>query len=240
MGVRVTLVEALPAPLIRVAGQEVANEVVAMHLAHEVNLRCNTMVDHITGDDHVTGVELPSGEHLPSRSVLVALGVRPETAWLAESGIELGDGVVCDTFGRTSAPGVFSVGDVAYWEPPRPGLAGRHEHWTTAGDQARVVAENILAGYDTPARPFDAVPYFWSDLYGTKLQALGWPSGDLATLSFRAGTSGDRLVVLYGDDEKRLAGILGFGTPRLVMSARQLLIDGASVEESVSRLELTA
>jgi NADPH-dependent 2,4-dienoyl-CoA reductase/sulfur reductase-like enzyme len=239
MGARVTLIEALPAPLIRVAGEDVSNEVVAMHRAHGVELRCDTRVEQIVGDDRVTGVTLSTGEELPGRSVLVALGVKPDLDWLSDSNIEIGDGIICDARGRTSAPDVYALGDVAYWEPPRPGLSGRHEHWTTASEQAIAVAETVLSGPDDPSDPFEEVPYFWSDLYGVKLQALGWPSGDLATRSFRAGPAGDRLVVLYLDDQQRLAGTLGFGTPRIVMSARKLLIDGVSADEAVSTLGLT-
>lgn len=235
MGAHVTMIEALAAPLIRVAGEDVSNEVVAMHRAHGVELRCNSRVDQVTGDDRVTGVVLSTGEKLAGESVLVALGVRPDVDWMSAANIEIADGIVCDAHGRTSAPDVFALGDVASWEPPRPDVAGRHEHWTTAGEQAIVVAEHILEG---AGEPFEYVPYFWSDLYGVKIQALGWPSGDLTTRSFRTGPSGDRLLVLYVDDHQQLAGVLGFGTPRIVMSARQLLIDGISADDAVSTLGL--
>ncbi|HWD25259.1 MAG TPA: FAD-dependent oxidoreductase [Acidimicrobiales bacterium] len=239
IGTRVTLIEALPAPLIRVAGEDVSNEVVAMHRAHGVELRAGTRVERLTGEDRVTGVMLSTGEELPGTSILVALGVKPDVDWLSGSNLEIGDGIMCDAVGRTSAPEVFALGDVAFWEPLRPGLAGRHEHWTTAADQAVVVAQNILGGANGKVAPFEEVPYFWSDLYGVKLQALGWPSGDLATRPFRAGASSDRLVVLYVDDQQKLTGILGFGTPRIVMSARRLLVDGISADDAASALGLT-
>ena len=45
----------------------------------------------------------------------------------------------------------------------------RHEHWTSAGDQAAVVARDILGAAPPPA----TVPYFWSDQFGLKIQLLG-------------------------------------------------------------------
>ena len=225
--------------LIAVAGASVASEVVAMHNAHGVQVRCGAMVAEVTGTERVSGVMLTNGEHLRAASVLIALGVTPEIAWLRGSGVRLGDGVLCDASGRTSAPDVFALGDVAHWQHPRGGPAGRHEHWTTAGDHAVVVAENILAAPGDPATVLKELPYFWSDLYDVKIQALGWPSGALSTASFRAGPTGDRLVVLYSDGQQRLTGIVAFGVPRVIMAARALLAAGVTAEQAATTLGLT-
>ena len=75
--------------------------------------------------------------------------------------------------GCTAGSGVWAVGDVALVGGPEDGTAHRHEHWTSAGDQAAVVARDIL-GADPPP---PAVPYFWSDQFGLKIQLLGRPEG---------------------------------------------------------------
>jgi 3-phenylpropionate/trans-cinnamate dioxygenase ferredoxin reductase component len=237
MGAEVVLVEALAAPLLQAAGPEVGAEVLRLHQEAGVRVVCDTLVTAVVGDEQVQGVVLSSGEHLPARSVVVGLGVTPATDWLAGSGLEIDDGVRCDAAGRTSLPGVYAVGDVAHWAPPRPELAGRHEHWTSAVDQARVVARNILDPSAEPVATLTDVPYFWSDLYGLKIQALGWPGGDRETRTFRAGRAGDRLVVLYELDGV-LVGVLGFGVPRVVMSARGLLERRVGLDEAAGALGL--
>lgn len=82
------------------------------------------------------------------------------------------------------------------------------------------------------------MPCFWSDLYDTKLQALGWPSANLHATPFRAGKAGGRLVVLYGDGGT-FTGIVGLGLPRLVMSARALLSNPHTLQEATDKLELS-
>lgn len=217
LGAEVTVVEAQPAPLLRTTGRAVAEEVARLHVVNGVRLRCGAVVAGFTGDGRVTGLALGDGTHLPASTVLVALGVVPDTGWLAGSDVHIGDGVYCDCAGRTSVPGVYAVGDVAHWSS----LGRRHEHWTTAVDQAAVVAKAVLTDPDGPSPRLDALPYFWSDLHGVRIQALGRTDGDRATVAFRAGNGGDQLVVLYGDADNRLAGIVGFGTPLLVASAEQ-------------------
>lgn len=152
LGASVTLVEAVATPLERALGPVVGREVSSIHAAHGVDERYGTKVSAVLGDNMVEGVELDTGARVDTRVILAALGVTPATSWLKGSGLEVDDGVICDGRGRTSAEGVFAVGDVARWAPPRGRPAGRHEHWTTAGDQARTVAGAIVdPKAETPA-----------------------------------------------------------------------------------------
>src|SRR5258708_7341705 len=68
------------------------------------------------------------------------------------SGLKLSNGVVCDEEGRTGIPGIFAAGDVAAWLDPFTRLHERHEHWTAAREQARIVAQIISGGVKTPWR----------------------------------------------------------------------------------------
>jgi len=79
--------------------------------------------------------------------------------------------VLCDEAGRTSAPNVWALGDVASWRDPT-GHQARVEHWSNVADQARVVVPAML-GQDVA--PVVVVPYFWSDQYDVKIQCLGEP-----------------------------------------------------------------
>ncbi len=75
----------------------------------------------------------------------------------------------CDATGGTGVPGVVAVGDCAAWFDPTLNRHQRVEHWTSAGEQARIAAARCSAG--TRRRP--ARPYFWSDQYGLRIQFAG-------------------------------------------------------------------
>src|SRR3954447_19408450 len=146
MGLDVTVVELASAPLVGVLGEQLSAEVVRLHQSNGVTIRCGVGVDALEGDERVSGVRLLDGSVVPAELVVVGLGVTPTVEWVADSGLVIDNGVTCDEFGLASVPGVYAVGDVASWHDPRTGRARRYEHWTSAVDQAAVVAQTILTG----------------------------------------------------------------------------------------------
>ena len=104
-GCDVTVLEGAPAPLMRGLGAEMGEVVARVHSRNGVDLRCGVQVAGIEGDERrVTGVRLGSGEVVPADVVVVGIGVAPATEWLAGSGLEIRDGIVCDESLR-AAPG---------------------------------------------------------------------------------------------------------------------------------------
>jgi 3-phenylpropionate/trans-cinnamate dioxygenase ferredoxin reductase subunit len=193
LGLHVTVVEALNVPLERQLGREMGLVCSSLHSDHGVGLLCGTGVAGLTGDGRVTGVRLTDGRVLPADVVVVGVGVRPATDWLAGSGVHVDDGVVCDAGCATSVPGVVAVGDVARCPNPFTGRHARIEHWSNATEQARTAARTLLSGVSAPA-PVTA-PYFWSDQYQVRIQLAGHVApgaepqvvdGDLDSRSFTA------------------------------------------------------
>ena len=78
-------------------------------------------------------VELADGETVPADVVVVGIGVAPYTDWLADSGLTIENGVVCDDR-LFAADGVVAAGDVARWLWRHDGEAEliRIEHWEVA------------------------------------------------------------------------------------------------------------
>jgi 3-phenylpropionate/trans-cinnamate dioxygenase ferredoxin reductase subunit len=79
------------------------------------------------------------------------------------------DPIPTDACGRTETPGVYAAGDVAEAWHPLLGRRLRVEHWTSAAGQGAAVAHAILG----KERPHAALPYFWSDQFGLRLQYVG-------------------------------------------------------------------
>ncbi|MEV2273358.1 NAD(P)/FAD-dependent oxidoreductase [Nonomuraea africana] len=213
LGLDVTLVESGTAPLAGVLGHSMAEAIATLHERRGVRLMRGAYVTELTGTERVDGVRLADGTRLPADVVVVGIGAIPNTSWLEGSGLELGDGVVCDEGGGTSVPGVVAVGDCAAWFDPAQGDHHRIEHWTGARQRAAVAAATLLSG--GTARPEPARPaYFWSDQFDIKIQFIGHArhadsvtveEGDLADHSFLAVyRQGDRPVAVLGVNQVRL------------------------------------
>ncbi|MFI1920278.1 NAD(P)/FAD-dependent oxidoreductase [Nocardia sp. NPDC020380] len=178
-GVDVTLVEPQATPLAAALGTEVGALVARLHTEEGVDVRCGIGVESlVTEGDTLRGVRLSDGTVIDAGLVVIGVGSVPVTDWLADSGIPLaapadGGGVLTDDTGRTSVDGVWAVGDVAAW-PHHSGRNKRVEHWTNAGEQARLLAAAML-GVEPAAGV--QVPYVWSDQYELKIQVLGTPGG---------------------------------------------------------------
>lgn len=228
LGVGVVLVEPQPAPLAGVLGEQIGTLVARLHRAEGVDVRTGVGVAEVAGTGgHVSAVTLTDGTVLDADLVLVGIGSRPATGWLEDSGVELdaGDrGVVCDEVGRTSAPHVWALGDVASWRD-EAGHQVRVEHWSNVAEQARVMVPAML-GLQVPS--VVVVPYFWSDQYDVKIQCLGEPrAGDAVHVVEDDG----RRFLAYYERDGALSGVVGGGMPGKVMKARAKIAAAAPIGE---------
>jgi 3-phenylpropionate/trans-cinnamate dioxygenase ferredoxin reductase component len=226
LGVDVVLVEPQPAPLAAVLGEQVGQLVARLHRAEGVDVRTGTGVAEVRGDNgHVSAVELSDGTVLEADLVVIGIGSRPATDWLAGSGIDLSGtdrGVLCDEVGRTSAPHVWALGDIASWRDAT-GHQVRVEHWSNVAEQVRVMVPSIL-GLEPPE--VVVVPYFWSDQYDVKIQCLGEPEAeDIVHLVSDDG----RKFLAYYERDGALVGVVGGGMPGKVMKARSKIAAGAPI-----------
>ncbi|MBE5477801.1 hypothetical protein E3G68_005134 [Mycobacteroides abscessus] len=213
LGIEATIVEPQPAPLASVLGVQIGDLVARLHRAEGVDVRCGVGVTSVTGTGHVERVHLSDGTELGADIVVVGIGSRPSTDWLQDSGVKLGDGVLCDAHGRTTAPHVWAIGDVASWQDAT-GRRSRVEHWSNIAEQARVIVPAML-GHTAPG--IAAVPYFWSDQYDVKIQCLGEPAPD--DVVHVVEDDGRRFLAYYERDGV-VTGVVGGGLPGKVMKAR--------------------
>ncbi|MBC2664647.1 oxidoreductase [Novosphingobium flavum] len=189
LGCHVTLLEALPRVLARVAGPELSAFYEKEHRDHGVDLRTGVAVESLEGDGRVRGVKLADGEVIPASAVIVGIGIVPAVAPLIAAGAAGGNGLDVDEFCRTSLPDVYAVGDCAAFACDYAGGAVmRVESVQNANDQATSVAKAICG----EEKAYHAFPWFWSNQYDLRLQTAGLSvgydqtvlRGDPATRSF--------------------------------------------------------
>lgn len=179
-GHKVTLLEALPRVLARVAGEPVSRFYEEEHRAHGVDLRLSAGIEALETDaGRVTAVRLAGGERLPAAAVIVGIGLIPSVEPLLEAGASGGNGVDVDAFCRTSLPHIYAIGDCASHENRfADGARIRLESVQNAVDQAKTAVAAILGD----PQPYTATPWFWSNQYDLRLQTVGLSTGHDATV----------------------------------------------------------
>ncbi|MGW0734902.1 NAD(P)/FAD-dependent oxidoreductase [Streptomyces sp. NPDC002851] len=225
LGLHVTVVEALEVPLERTLGREMGLVCSSLHADHGVRLLCGTGVTGFAGNDRVTGVHLTDGRLLPADVVVLGVGVRPATDWLAGSGVEVDDGVVCDAGCASSVPGVVAVGDVARCPNPFTGRHARIEHWSNATEQARTAARTLLSGTSAPAPV--SPPHFWSDQYRVRIQLAGHVAPGAEPEIVEGDTDSRSFAAVYRHEGAPVA-VLAMNQPKLFNRLRRTLTPAAT------------
>jgi 3-phenylpropionate/trans-cinnamate dioxygenase ferredoxin reductase subunit len=250
LGCRVSVLEALDVPLRNVLGPSIGSHFAALQASHGVDLRTGVGVRGIrrVGTEDPDGsagrggpgrlvVELDGGETMAADVVVVGIGVVPTTDWLADSGLTIDNGVVCDDR-LFAADGIVAAGDIARWQWRRDGGEEliRIEHWQVAAEAGVAAGQSLVAGRaDAPA--FTPVPYFWSDQFGIRLQVLGSPRGS-DDIQFAQGSPQEgKFVALFGR-AGRLRAVTAIGKPRQLMGFRPLLQEGSSWDDALAHAVL--
>jgi len=198
-GLHVTVLEALPHVLSRVTIPEVSRFYEQIHRAAGVTVQTNVRIDRLEGSPKVTQAILSDGEHIDADLVLVGIGLIPNTALAEAAGIECRDGIFVDEFARTSDSNIVAAGDCTNHPSFYAQRRLRLESVQNAVDQGRTAAATIFG----QPRPYNAVPWFWSDQYDLKLQVAGLSTGH------------DQWV-MRGSPEKHAFSVFYFQSGRLI------------------------
>ncbi|MEX1008237.1 MAG: FAD-dependent oxidoreductase [Acidimicrobiia bacterium] len=238
-GLDVTVLEALPAPLVRGLGPVLGMVCGELHRDHGVDLRLGVGVAGFDGTGRVERVRLDDGSAIDADLVVVGVGVAPVTGWLEGSGLQIDNGVVCDET-LLAAPGVVAAGDITRW--PNPLFGGelmRLEHWTNASEQGVAAARRLLYGDGAAPEPFAPVPFVWSDQYDRKIQTAGHFRGDDEMAVVHGSLDERRFVAVFGR-AGRLVGALGFSMPAKLMQYRKLIGEQVSFADALEHARAAA
>lgn len=225
MGHCVTILEMQDRLLARVTSPVVSGFLLDLHRRHGVEVRLTTCVVELRGrEGRVTGLTLSDGDVIEADLVIVGIGIIPNVEPLREAGVDCPNGVRVDEFCRTADPHVMAIGDCALHPNHHAGAEIRLESVQNAIDQAKTAAEVILG------RPqaYNALPWFWSDQYGVKMQTAGLCAGhDRVVVRGRAGATPFTAAYLR---RGRLIALDCLGAPKDFMQGRALLVAGARVD----------
>jgi 3-phenylpropionate/trans-cinnamate dioxygenase ferredoxin reductase subunit len=200
-GCQVTLIEPGPAPLHHVFGSKIGGMFAELHREHGVDIRLGNGLQEIRpGPIAVT----TSGEEIPADAVLIGVGIRPATELAERAGLEVDDGIrVNSLLQSTRDEDIYAAGDCMNADNPLYGRPLRVEHWANALNAGPAAARSMLGR----GRPYDRVPYFFSDQYDLGLEFTGWfAPGDYAQVVYRGDRSQREFIAFWLDGNDRLLG----------------------------------
>lgn len=219
-GLKVTLVEAAPRILQRVAAPATSDWFRALHQSQGVEILEGIGLARLTGETRVSGADLADGSHIDCDFVIAGVGILPETALADLAGVALENGIATNEQGETSVPGIWAAGDCASF--PHQGGRLRLESVPNAIDMAELVAANILGA----GKSYVPKPWFWSDQYDIKLQIAGLNTGYDRVIVRAVGPATSHWY-FAGD---RLLAVDAMNDPRAFMIARRLIESGKGAD----------
>jgi 3-phenylpropionate/trans-cinnamate dioxygenase ferredoxin reductase subunit len=218
MDLEVTLIEAAPRILQRVASPQTADFFRKLHSDHGVKIIEGTAITRLGGETQCAGAFLEDGREIQADFCILGIGVRPNTGLAEAAGLTIDNGIATDAQARTSDPNIWAAGDCASF--PLGGARMRLESVGNAIDQAELVALNMLgAGKD-----YTPKPWFWSDQYDVKLQIAGLSNGYDQVITRKS----DPGISFWYYADNKLIAVDAANDPRAYMVGKRLIEAGRS------------
>jgi 3-phenylpropionate/trans-cinnamate dioxygenase ferredoxin reductase subunit len=223
-GTRCSIVAIEEVALSRTFGEDAGRWFQEQLESHGVEFHGGEELEAFEGDGRVGAVLTKSGLSIECDAVVVGAGVRADAMLAQRAGLEVDDGVLCNSKLQTSVPGIYAAGDCCSYESVVHGRRLRVEHWDVAMQQGMHAAANMLGA----ERDYEVVPYFFSDLADwASLEYVG-PARNWDEEIWRGDAEGGEFSVWYLKDG-RVAGALSVGRSEDLAEARRMLADRVDV-----------
>ena len=220
-GLKVAVVErekqVLPASLTATGAQFIAQ---TMHAINITFYPETMVVDIEMGENQITRIVTEKGHFLSADVIVVATGLKPNSALAAHAGIACMQGsVMVDNYLQTSIPGIFAAGDLIVTKNQLTGYPIRSTTWPDAMMQGGYAAF-AMAGLPKPYPGI--VPILSSSFFGLTCAIGGAPEDpDLKIQERQTPGSYSRHAF---DENGRLRGFIAIGDQISWVDARRALL----------------
>jgi 3-phenylpropionate/trans-cinnamate dioxygenase ferredoxin reductase component len=225
-GKRCTLVMLEEVALSRTLGEEVGRYFHDLLESKGIEIVGGEEVEAFMGEGRVSAVRTKSGREIEGDVVVVGAGVHPDVRLATKAGLEVDDGIVCDERLQTSVEGIYAAGDLCSYHSVVHGRRLRVEHWDVALQQGRYAGKAMLG----EEKPYDVVPYFFSDLADWVSYETVGPAERWDELVWRGDRDAGEFTVWYLEGGK-VAAALTVGRSDDLMHARRLIESGADLSD---------
>jgi len=216
-GIHTTVIDRMATPQLPLTGGQFASRVNDLFIEHGVVTKYGVEINSVTEQETGISFDLSDESKVSGEIAVVAIGCIPNVEFLANSGLDISNGVLCDSNGL-AAPHIYAAGDVARWHNSITGKSLRLENQTSAIEQGLAVGKFIATGESSPTTH----PFFWSEIFGNKILMLGNLEADIP-LTIVHGSPSDNRFVAATISNGVTTGIVGWNMPREFRQSRAMM-----------------
>jgi len=227
-GMDVTILEAMPRILKRVTAPELSSFYKRIHQEEGVNILEGVVASEISKSNDRLKVSTSCQQNFDADMVIIGIGVIPNMELAEMSGLTVGNGVEVNAFCQTSDPNIYAAGDVTWHFNPIYDRHVRLESVPNATEQAKIVASHM----NGKPKPYNSLPWFWSDQFDLKLQIAGLSDG-YDDLIIRGDIENSREFAAFYFKGDQLLAVDAVNSPREFMLGRMVLSKGKSLDKKV-------
>ena len=226
-GMKVTVLEAMPRILQRVTAPELSSFYKRVHSEEGVNILEGVMASEIQESATALSVKTSDEQSFEADMVIIGIGVIPNVELAEKAGLDVGNGIEVNEFCQTSDPEIYAAGDVTWHFNPIYERHIRLESVPNATEQAKTVAAHIN---DKP-KPYNSLPWFWSDQFDLKLQIAGLSEG-YDDIVIRGDIDGSRSFAAFYFKGGKILAVDAVNSPREFMFTKMALTKGQSLDKT--------
>lgn len=227
-GMEVTILEAMPRILQRVTAPELSRFYKRVHQEEGVNILEGVVASELSKSNDRLNVSTSCQQNFDADMVIIGIGVIPNMELAEMSGLTVGNGVEVNAFCQTSDLDIYAAGDVTWHFNPIYERHVRLESVPNATEQAKIVASHI----NGQPKPYNSLPWFWSDQFDLKLQIAGLSDG-YDDLIIRGDIENSREFAAFYFKGDQLLAVDAVNSPREFMLGRMVLSKGKSLDKGV-------
>lgn len=226
-GMEVTILEAMPRILQRVTAPELSSFYKRIHSEKGVNILEGVMASEIRQIGTALSVETSCEQSFEADMVIIGIGVIPNLELAEIAGLDVGNGIEVNEFCQTSDPDIYAAGDVTWHFNPIYQRHIRLESVPNATEQAKTAALHI----NGKPKPYNSLPWFWSDQFDLKLQIAGLSDG-YDDIVIRGDIEGSRSFAAFYFKGDKILAVDAVNSPREFMFTKMTLTKGQSLDKN--------
>jgi len=231
-GMSITVLEAMPRVLQRVTSPDMSIFYKRVHTEEGVDIIENVAAIEIASSKSGLSVMTKDGQNIETDIVIIGIGVIPNIELAEAAGLAVGNGIEVDENTCTSDPNIFAIGDVTWHYNPLYERHIRLESVPNATEQAKTAA-NAING---KPKPYNSLPWFWSDQFDLKLQIAGLSQG-YDSVVIRGDIQNSRSFAVFYFIGDKLLAVDAVNRPREFMLSRQVLSKGNTLNKAILKNE---